>query len=186
MTKTQTTLAMLGLAVLSAVPTAFAQGAQPPRPPKEMAQLKAFQGAWLCHGNVPAGRYGPARKTASTIKIDGDLDGMWFSGRIGDLPSKGNPHPFKGVVHMGYDALAKNYVMLWIDNTGGRATQTSSGWEGDKMVWLGDGSMEGKKIAARDTFTRKGADLQHLGELQMDGKWVVVQDELCKRSAGKK
>ncbi|MCK7493468.1 MAG: hypothetical protein MZW92_20395 [Comamonadaceae bacterium] len=54
------------------------------------------------------------------------------------------------------------------------------------MVWLGDGSMEGKKIAARDTFTSKGADLQHLGELQMDGKWVVVQDEVCKRSAGKK
>ena len=39
MTKTQTTLAMLGLAVLSAVPTPFAQGAQPPRPPKELAQL---------------------------------------------------------------------------------------------------------------------------------------------------
>lgn len=37
MTKTQTKLAMLGLAVLTAVPTAFAQGAQPPGPPKEMA-----------------------------------------------------------------------------------------------------------------------------------------------------
>lgn len=186
MTKTQTTLAMLGLAVLGAVPTAFAQGAQPPGPPKELAQLKAFQGSWLCHGNVPAGPYGPARKTATTIKIDGDLDGMWFSGRIGDLPSKGNPNPFKGVVHMGYDALAKNYVMFWIDNTGGRATQTSPGWEGDKMVWLGEGSVDGKKVGARDTFTRKGADFQHLGEFQLDGKWVVVQDELCKRSAGKK
>jgi hypothetical protein len=111
---------------------------------------------------------------------------MWFSGRIGDLPPKGNPRPFKGVVHMGYDALAKNFVMLWIDNTGGRATQASSGWEGDRMVWLGEASVDGKKVGARDTFTRKGADFQHLGELQLDGKWVVVQDELCKRSAGKK
>jgi hypothetical protein len=54
------------------------------------------------------------------------------------------------------------------------------------MVWLGDGSMEGKKIVARDTFTRKGADLQHVGELQQDGKWGIVQDEVCKRSAPKK
>lgn len=122
----------------------------------------------------------------TTIKMHGDLGGMWISGRVDDLPSKGTPHPFRGVVHMGYDALAKNHVMLWIDNTGGRSTQTSSGWEGDKMVWLGDGVMDGKKLAARDTFTRKGTDLHHFGEHQLDGKWVVVQDELCKRSAGKK
>ena len=56
----------------------------------------------------------------------------------------------------------------------------------DKMVWVGDGSMDGKKIGVRDTFTRKGADLQHLGELQLDGKWVVVQDEVCKLSTAKK
>jgi hypothetical protein len=87
---------------------------------------------------------------------------------------------------MTYDTTARNYLMLWIDNTGGRASQTSSGWEGDKMVWLGDGSMDGKKIAARDTFARKGADLRHLGELQLDGKWVVVQDEVCKQPARKK
>lgn len=110
---------------------------------------------------------------------------MWLSGRIGDVASKQNPHPFKGVVHMTYDTTAKSYLMLWIDNTGGRATQTSSGWDAEKMVWLGDGSMDGKKITARDTFIRKGADLQHLGEMQLDGKWGVVQDEVCKRSAPK-
>jgi len=49
--------------------------------------------------------------------------------------------------------------VLWIDNTGGRATQTSAGWDGDKTVWLGDGSM--------------------------DCKWDVVQDKVCKRSAPK-
>jgi hypothetical protein len=186
MTKAQKKLAILSLVALTAVPTALAQGSQPPGPPKEMAQLKAYQGSWVCHGNVPAGPYGPARKPTTSIKIDGDLDGMWLSGRIGDVASKENPRPFKGVVHMAYDTTAKNFLMLWIDNTGGRATQTSPGWDGEKMVWLGDGSMDGKKITARDTFTRKGADLQHLGELQMDGKWLVVQDEVCKRLARRK
>ena len=46
--------------------------------------------------------------------------------------------------------------------------------------------MNGKTIGVRDTFTKKGADMQHLGELQMDGKWLTVQDETCKRKNSKK
>jgi hypothetical protein len=111
---------------------------------------------------------------------------MWLSGRIEEAGSKENSHPFKGMMHMGYEAGAKSFQMIFVDNTGGWAAQTASGWEGDKMVWLGDGSMGGKKITARDTFTKKGAELQHLGELQIDGKWAVVQDEVCKRPPAKK
>ena len=189
MSSKQTKRVISGLAMFTAANVALAQGAQapgPPGPPKEMAQLEVYKGSWVCHGSVPAGPYGPARKTTTALEVQGDLDGRWLSGRIADMPSKENPHPFKGVVHMTYDATAKEFLMLWIDNTGGRATQAASGWDTDKMVWLGEGSMEGKKIASRDTFTRKGAGLQHLGEMHLDGKWVVVQDEVCKRSAGKK
>lgn len=181
-----TKLAVLAFAVLTASQTALAQGSQKLGPPKEMADLKIYEGAWACHGNVPEGPEGPARKTTTAVKIHDDLDGMWISGHAEEAASKENPHPFKGMLHMQYDPGAKNFMMLWVDNAGGWATQTSAGWEGDKMVWLGDGSMSGKKVTARDTFTKKGADLQHLGELQMDGTWVVVQDEVCKRQAVKK
>ncbi len=186
MSRTQTKRTWLGLAMLIVAHAALAQGAQPPGPPKEMAQLEAYKGSWVCNGNVPAGPYGPARKTTTTLKFEGDLDGRWISGRIADMPSKEIPQPFKGVAHMTYDPTAKQFVMLWIDNTGGRATQTASGWDADKMVWQGEGSMDGKKMTSRDTFARKGTDLHHLGEMQAEGKWVVVQDELCKRSANKK
>jgi hypothetical protein len=111
---------------------------------------------------------------------------MWISGQVEEAAAKDNPHPYKGMMHMTYDAAAKNFMMLWVDNLGGWATQTSPGWVGDKMVWLGSGSMAGKKVTARDTFTKKGADLQHLGELELDGTWIVVQDEVCKRPAAKK
>jgi len=185
-TKTQTKLALLSLTMLAAVHTALAQGSQPPGPPMEMAQLKGYEGSWVCHGNVPEGPYGPAHKSTTSVKIHGDLDGMWLLGHIDEAASKENANPFKGTMHMTYDTTAKSFLMLWVDNTGGWATQSSSGWEGDKMVWLGDGSMGGKKITGRDTFTKKGAELQHLGELQTDGKWVVVQDEVCKRAAPKK
>lgn len=183
MTPKPTKRALLGLAMLAASTTgALAQGAAPPAPPKVMAQLDALKGTWLCHGDVPAGPYGPARKTTTDLQLASDLDGRWLSGRIADRPSKGTPQPFRGVVHMTYDTAAKAFLMLWIDNTGGRATQTAAGWEADKMVWSGEGLMEGQKIVSRDTFTRRGADLHHLGEMQMDGRWVVVQDEVCKRT----
>lgn len=146
MTTTQTKRFMSGLAVLAAASAAIAQSSPPAGPSKEMAQLEVYKGSWFCHGSVPAGPYGPARKTTTSLVFRGDLDGRWLSGRIADMSAKDNPHPFKGVV----------------------------------------GAMAGKEIASRDTFTRKGAGLQHLGEMQMDGKWVVVQDEICKRSAGEK
>lgn len=183
---TKTKLALLAVALMPAFQMAFAQGSQPSGPPKEMAQIKSYEGAWVCHGSVPEGPLGPAHKSTTSVKIHSDLDGMWLSGRIEEAASKGNPHPFKGMMHMGYEAGAKTFQMIFVDNTGGSATQTSPGWEGDTMVWLGDGSMGGKKISARDTFTKKGAELQHLGELQMDGKWIVVQDEICKREVSKK
>jgi hypothetical protein len=183
---TKTKLAMLTLAVLPTIQSALAQGSQPSGPSKEMAQLKSYEGSWVCHGSAPEGPLGPAQKSTTSIKIHGDLDGMWLSGRVDEAASKENPHAYKGMLHMSYDAAAKNFLMIWVDNLGGWATQTSPGWEADKMVWLGDGTMTGKKVGARDTFTKKGAELQHLGELQLDGKWVVVQDEVCKRQAAKK
>ena len=183
---TKTKLPLLALALMLAFQAALAEGSQPSGPPKELAQLKSYEGAWVCDGSAPEGPLGPAHKWTTSVKIHSDLDGMWLSGRIEAAASKENPHPMGGVMHMGYDAGAKIFQMLFVDNTGGWATQTSSGWAGDRMVWLGDGSMGGQKISARDTFTKKGAELQHLGEVQMDGKWIVVQDEVCKREVPKK
>ena len=172
------------LAVLPAFRVGSAQDA--PKPAKELEQLKAYEGSWTCAGSVPDGPLGPAHKSNTIVKFRKDLDGAWVTGRVAEAATKENPHSYQGMGHMTYDAAAKNFVMLWVDNFGGWAMQTSAGWEGDKQVWLGDGSMMGKKVSARDTFTKKGADLQHLGELELDGKWVSVQDEVCKREAAKK
>jgi hypothetical protein len=183
---TPSKLATLTVIALSAVSPLFAQEPPAPKPAKEMDQLKVYDGAWTCEGSVPESPLGPARKTSTTVKFHSDLDGMWLSLRVDEAASKDNPHPYKGVGHMGYDAAAKKFLILWTDNTGGWAAQTSSGWEQDRMIWVGEGSMSGGKVSARDTFTKQGADLQHLGELQIEGKWVTVQDEVCRHAAGKK
>jgi len=83
------------------------------------------------------------------MKIHGDLDGMWLSGHVDEAASKENAHPFKGMLHMTYDTAAKGFAMLWVDSTGGWARHSSSGWEVERMVWLGDGSMGGKRVVVQ-------------------------------------
>ena len=183
---TRTKLAVLSLAALPVFHTVLTQGMEAPKPAKEMEQLAAFDGTWTCTGNAPAGPLGPAHATRSTAKFHKDLGGMWLSGTIAESASKENPQAFEGMAHMTYDAAGKGFVLLWVDNMGAWSTETSPGWQGDTMVWTGEGSLNGMKVGSRDTFTKKGADLHHVGEVQMDGKWVTLQDELCKGSAAKK
>jgi hypothetical protein len=87
-----------------------------------------------------------------------------------EVASKENPHAYKGVGHLGYDDAANKLMLFWVDNMGGWAQQTATGWDGDTFVRLGEGALE-------------GADLKHLGEMQMNGTWVTVQDEVCKPQA---
>ena len=46
--------------------------------------------------------------------------------------------------------------------------------------------MGGKKMAARDTFTKAadGSWLKHDWEGQIDGKWMPLGSETCKKAAG--
>lgn len=183
----------------AAAPGAFAQGmthaspkpaASPAaggmpmaKPAPEMSNLKVFGGTWTCDADVPAGPMGPAHKTHSTVKSRTDMGGFWQSGTV-SMTSAGMP-PFEGTFHMTYDPGGKKYVMLWVDNMGGWSQETATGWEGDKMVFTGEGVMNGQKTPARDTFTKKGeTELVHLGEMQMNGQWVSFGDENCKKAAG--
>jgi hypothetical protein len=89
----------------------------------------------------------------------------------------------EGTFHTTYDPVAKRYVMLWVDNMGGWAQIGSAGWEGDAMTYSGETFMSGQKMTTRDVFT-KAADgsFKHKAEMQMDGKWVTMGEETCRRA----
>jgi hypothetical protein len=174
---------LLALSVLSAIGLVRAEGAPAVAPAKEMARLEFYEGSWECKGKVPESPLGPARMSSTKVSFQKDLDGMWYLGRIEEAASTENPRAYRGTAHMSWDGSSRNYLMIWVDNLGGYATQTSPGWEGDKMVWLGDGAMNGQKLTARDTFTKEGAEMRHFGELEIDGAWIIVQDEVCRRPA---
>lgn len=172
--------------ILMVVSTALALGQEgPPKPAPEMANLKYFAGTWSCNGDSPAGPFGPAHKTQGTLTLKADLDGFWYVGTATEKKTASNPHPVKGMLHVGYDAGAKQYVQLWIDNFGSHAVQMSPGWEGDAIVYTGEQNLMGEKATAKDTLTKKGAnEFVHKFELTMKGETHTIVEETCKK-AGK-
>jgi hypothetical protein len=180
MTARSLAVALTAAAVVS-VPCTFAQAPPaPPKPAPEMAQLKPFDGAWSCEGQMPASPMGPAQKTKTSVKSHTGMGGFWQVGSV----TMAAP-PMEGMFHITYDSGQKKFVMVWLDNMGGYAQQTASGWEGDKIVFTGEGNMGGQKMQARDTFTKSadGATFKHAAEAQMNGQWVSMGDETCHHPA---
>jgi hypothetical protein len=160
------------------VMTAVAQQQGPPKPAPEMAQLSFFEGSWTCDGEMFETPMNPAGKMKSTVDIGKDLGGHFQSGHVkGSAP---NMPPFEGRFHATYDPGAKGFVMLWVDNMGGWAQSTSSGWKGDTLVYEGEGHMGGQTMKSRDTFQRNAkGTMKHTWAAQIEGKWVTAGEETC-------
>jgi hypothetical protein len=169
--------------ILVLLSASFAHAQQgPPKPAPEMANLKYFAGTWTCTGDSPAGPFGPAHKTQSTLTLKPTLDGFWYAGDVAEMKTASNPHPVRGMLHLGYDTGEKQYVQVWIDNMGSRAVQMSPGWEGDNFVLSGDQMVMGEKATAKDTLTKKGPrEFTHTFELTMKGETHKIIDETCKK-----
>jgi hypothetical protein len=179
MKKMRSLVAGIAAALLVAV-TARAQ--EPPKPAPELAQLNVFEGTWLCQGNSPASPFGPAHKTRSALQTRLDLDGFWYTSALTEMNTPENPHPIRGVSHLGYDGVVKQFLMIWVDNFGSWALETSPGWQGDTSVWTGDQYLMGEKVGARDTFAKKSlTEITHRFDLNMKGQWSLVVEETCKK-----
>lgn len=166
-----------GLLVLC-LGAALAAQQGPPKPAAEMAQLAFLDGNWTCTGKMFETPMGPAGDMTTSAMIRKDLNGHFQTGTVKGT-SKVLP-PFEGRFHATYDPGKKQFVMLWVDNMGGYAQSTSSGWNGDTLVYEGEGHMGGQTMKSRDTFTKKGpAAMQHTWDVEVNGKWVQAGDETC-------
>lgn len=175
-------LGMLAAAVFVVTP-ALAQ--EMPKPSPEMARLDFFEGSWSCQGTIEKSPMSPAGKISSEAQIRDDLGGFWQIGTIrAKMTTPGTNMPtFEGRFHTTYDPSRKQFVMLWVDDMGAWAQTTSRGWQKDTMVFEGESHMPGQKPSpTRDTFGRTpdGA-MTHVWEMQMDGKWVKLGEETCRK-----
>lgn len=179
--------AAAALAVFAALPALAADAPPMPAPGPELAQLAFFAGDWTCTGKAEASPMGPEHATTAAVHIRRELGGFWYVGHLDEKKTAANPHPISFAFFMGYDGTAKMMTLDGYDVMGGRSHQTASGWQDGKLVFLGENAGGGPPIPARDTFTKKGdATLEHLGEMQVAGKWMNLDEETCTRTKTKK
>jgi hypothetical protein len=158
--------------------------ARPSVPPREMAQLQFFEGKWACEGRAPDTPFGPAHQMRSAVAMARDLDGFWILGSADEEKTAENPHPMHGRLHWTYDATQRIFRATWIDNSGAWASQTSPGWQGNKMTWTGTLMAMGQKMAARDLFDKApDGQLRHTFEAEIAGKWTSLGVEVCQKAA---
>jgi hypothetical protein len=170
-----------------AKPAAPVAAAAPPPPPApkpaaELDQLKMFEGTWKCDGKQPAGPMGPEQVYKSTFKGKKDVENFWLAFEYSQKKSKVHTMPISAKGYLGYDPAAKKYVTLGVDNMGGSMSETSPGWEADKLTFSGDGQMGGQKISFRETYTKTGdKTMVWSGEMKMGKDWIPVGTDTCKK-----
>jgi Protein of unknown function (DUF1579) len=168
----------------AAAPVAAAAPPPPPapKPASELDQLKMFEGTWRCDGKQPAGPMGPEQVYKSTFKGKKDVDNFWLAFAYNQKKSKVHTMPISAKGYLGYDPAAKKYVTLGVDNMGGSMSESSPGWEADKLTFSGDGQMGGQKISFRETYTKTSdKTMVWSGEMKMGKDWIPVGTDTCKK-----
>jgi hypothetical protein len=164
--------------------------AAPAGPPKASPELQAatkyFIGHWQCNGNMPAGPWGPGGKDMTSLSFKMDMNDMWMNVE-GDMKMADAKAPMKMEFKAlnGYDPMSKQLVRTDWDSMGNVMHLTSAGWEGDKLVFSGDGMQMGQKMKMRHTMTKK-SETEMTSSMETagaDGKWMTMGESVCKKAA---
>src|SRR5687768_11512540 len=114
---------VLFAAAVTAVPSPTVTPPPPPvivprdNPPRELAELAAFEGTWECESLAVEGR--PAARLQMTVQKD--LGGFWYSGRV--VPRRAEGEPAARLFFWSHDAVVGKFVGGWLDNQGGWSAQ---------------------------------------------------------------
>jgi hypothetical protein len=156
----------------------------PPRPPvpnAALAQLKPLAGGWTCTGRTLGPD--PEHATSAALTFGWQLDGFWLEVHYEEQKTAANPVPFSWLSLWGFDELQQSLAAATVDNSGGSATQSAAGWQGDKLVFEGSSHRFAVQFQARDTFIRHGeAQLVHTLEANVNDSWIKLHEDTCTRA----
>jgi len=180
--KIRSLLSWITVLASCALPALAAEAPPMPAPGPEYGQLAFFAGEWSCTGRADESPMGPAHATAATVHVKKELGGFWYTGQYEETKTSGNQHPMHFAFFWGYDSAAKVFTLDGFDTMGGRSHETATGWQDGKLVFDGTSAGNGPPTPFRDTFTKKdNATLEHSGEMQVEGKWVHLDQETCRQ-----
>jgi hypothetical protein len=181
--KIRSLLSCITVLASCALPALAAEAPTTPAPSLEYGQLAFFAGEWSCTGNTDQSPMGPAHATTATVRVKKEMEGFWYSGYYDERKTADNPHPMHFAFFWGYDSAAKVFTLDGFDSMGSRFHETAAGWQDGKLVFDGTSAGKGPPTPFRDTFTRKdNATLEHSGEMQVEGKWVHLDQETCRKA----
>lgn len=157
---------------------------KPPVPDPALAQLRSLAGTWTCAGRTFGP--GPEHPTTATMTLAWHLDGFWLEVRYEEAKAAANPVPLSSVSEWGFDLLQKTLTSTTVDNVSGIDTQTTAGWQGDKLVFEGSARRFGTQFLDRDTFVRHGdSQLVHTLEASVNDSWIKLHEDTCNRAPAK-
>ncbi|MFC5500881.1 hypothetical protein ACFPJ4_01360 [Lysinimonas soli] len=155
-------------------------------PVSRLRELDFFLGRWSATGEFHATPFGARKPVEMRITGTSEDRGMWTVIRTEELATDANSAPLTARYLWGYDAVADEFVAEWFDSNGGRATQRSSGWDGESLVFLGTMTVGGFTVPLRDSFKRKSpSEYSHFGETDLGEGWITVDDEAVVRAPEK-
>ena len=167
------------LALLIVATTSFAQSAS-----DQLKSLKGFVGTWKCTGTAFASDMGPEHPTAATVTGKWVFNGKWLEMRYTEEKTKKNPMPYAVAAYWGWDEGQKKLVAGSVDNMGGYGVESSTGWNGDSLIFEGPAHMGAMPPPnGRDTFTRSGKNkITHEFAIPDNaGGWKKFDEETCKK-----
>lgn len=176
MTKQSKSLFSAGV-LAAALCFAVAASKADPTPAQQNAGMSPFIGSWTCVSNVSAmGPNMPAHTETDTMTFDSALGGAWLHQRyVGQA--------YTGESYFHYDKTTSSWVSVGVDNMGGYGTETSTGMNGNTMVFEGPYNFSGKVATARDTVTVMDKNkLRHVGTYKVGDTWKQTDDTTCTRS----
>ena len=157
---------------------------KPPVPNEALAQLKPLAGSWICTGHTFGP--GPEHPTTATMTFAWHLDGFWLEVRYEEAKAAANPVPLSSISEWGFDLLRKTLTSATVDNSSGIDTQSTTGWQGDRLVFEGSARRFGTQFQDRDTFVRHGdSQLVHTLEANVNDSWIKLHEDTCNRVAAK-
>jgi hypothetical protein len=166
------------VAVVICLVTVAAFGQSNPK----LKELQTFVGTWQCTGTTFASPMGPEHATKATVTGAWILNGSWVEVRYTETKTAKNPHPYAVRMLLSYDEEPKAFVSGAVDNMSGYSTEQSPGWQDGTMTFSGPMHSSGATMKSRDIFTKVGkGDVRHESEMEMDGKWVKLDRETCKK-----
>jgi hypothetical protein len=152
------------------------------KPPAELEQLNYFMGTWTCEGKVHAVTPAIKERTITARLVHAAaLDGRWS---VVNIEEKSSVGVLKMMSLEGWDLATKRFISMGATSSGSSAVATSQGWQGDKLIWMAEGSaFTGNTYKSRMTITKKSATEYDLASEMSSGNgpWKPFREAHCKK-----